>query len=57
MLPYVDLSCPKLPYYTQSCPTLPYVALSYPKVALRLEFRVGGVVVVQTNNRVKPNFS
>ena len=52
----------------KNCPTLPYVAPSYPKVGLncsKAESRVrGGVVgwgdgggVVQTNNRVKPNFS
>ena len=68
MMPYVALFCPKLPYFTLSCPTLPYVAPSYPKVGLncsKAESRVrGGVVgwgdgggVVQTNNRVKPNFS
>ena len=63
-LPYVALYCPKLPYFALSCPTLTYVALSYPKVGLycsKTESRVPCgwwvVVVVQTNNRVKPNLS
>ena len=63
MLPFVALCCPMLPYVALCCPILPYVALSYSKVNLycsKAESRVPCgwvvvVVVVQTNNHVKPN--